>query len=210
MVKGQKKPAGCIIERLSIYRSVLSRLMDNKGRTHIYSHELGALSGSTSAQVRRDLMVVGGYGTAAHGYEIQLLLEAIKKYMDKPEPAKIALAGVGNLGRAILTYLAGDATNMKVTAAFDKDGRKNRRTFEGVQCHPVEKMEEIIKNENIDVGIIAVPAEAAQEIADIMVKSGVKGLLCLAPIFLEVPENVHLEIADLGIFLRKTVFFATH
>jgi len=210
MGKGLKRPPGGIIERLSIYRTVLSRLLDNNRRTHVFSHELGALSGSTSAQVRRDLMVVGGYGTAAHGYNTQQLLEAIKTYMDKPEPAKLALAGVGNLGRAILTYLADGSMDMYVTAAFDKDGRKNKGTFDGVQCYPVERMEGIIRKEKIDAGIIAVPAEAAQEVADIMVKGGVTGILCLAPIFLETPENVHVEIADLEVFIRKTVFFATH
>lgn len=209
MTDSSELPSGRTIERLSLYRAVLRRLREG-GSSHIFSHELGSLAGATSAQVRRDLMLVGGYGTAAHGYEIDQLLKSISDFMDTPEPARVALVGVGNLGRAILTYFEKNRPHMKIVAAFDKDGRKNKWTFAGVPCHPVEKMENVIREENIQVGIIAVPAEAAQSVADTLVEAGVHGMLSLAPVCLRAPEHVYVETADLGVFLEKIVYFASH
>jgi redox-sensing transcriptional repressor len=192
-----------------MYRAVLRRLMA-EGKTHVFSHRLGDLAGATSAQVRRDLMVVGGYGTAAHGYEIEKLLEGISDFMDAPRPTRVGLVGVGNLGRAILAFFARGGPNMEIVAAFDKDGRKTGRSFEEVPCHHVDEMEEVVREKGIEVAIVAVPAEAAQPAADSLVRAGIRGMLSLAPVCLEAPEEVYVETADLGVFVDKTIYFACH
>lgn len=209
MGKDHKPASGRTIERLSMYRAVLRRLLE-EGRTHVFSHELGEQAGATSAQVRRDLMVVGGYGTAAHGYGIEQLLESISEFMDTPRPVKVGLVGVGNLGRAILAFFGKGRPNLEIVAAFDKDGRKTNRKFDGVPCHHVDDIAEVVREEQVEVAIIAVPAEAAQPVANALVEAGVRGMLSLAPVCLEAPDDVYVETADLGVFVDKTIYFSCH
>ena len=192
-----------------MYRAVLRRLL-KEGKTHVFSHQLGELAGATSAQVRRDLMVVGGYGTAAHGYDIEQLLDGIAEFMDSPEPVKVALVGVGNLGRAILTFFARGRPNMEIVAAFDKDGRQTNRSLDDVPCHPVGLMEEVIPEKDIEVAIIAVPPEAAQDVADSLVAAGIRGMLSLAPVCLKAPDDVYVETADVGVFVDKVIYFSRY
>lgn len=209
MAREKGKPSGRTIERLSMYRSVLSRLLD-EGETHVFSHRLGELAGATSAQVRRDLMVVGGYGTAAHGYDIEKLLEGIRDYLDASHPVKVGVVGVGNLGRAILAFFADHRPNMQIVAAFDRDKRKTNSHFDGVTCHHVDEMYQVVEQQGIEVAILAVPAEAAQSVADVLVEAGIRGILSLAPICLETPDDIYVETADLGVFVDKTIYFACH
>ncbi len=209
MAKDKGKPSGRTIERLSMYRAVLSRLLD-EGETHVFSHRLGELAGATSAQVRRDLMLVGGYGTAAHGYDIEKLLDGIQDFLDAPHPVKVGVVGVGNLGRAILSFFANHRPNMRIVAAFDKDKRKISGHFDGVNCHHVDEMDEIVEQRGIEVAILAVPTPAAQPVADVLVEAGIQGILSLAPVCLETPDDVYVETADLGVFVDKTIYFACH
>ena len=209
MSKDGGRPSGRTIERLSMYRAVLRRLQ-REGKTHVFSHELGELAGATSAQVRRDLMGVGGYGTAAHGYDIEQLLEGIKDFMDTAERVKVALVGVGNLGRAILTFFARGRPNMEIVAGFEKDGRKTGREFEGIPCYHIDEIERVVREQDIEVAIIAVPAEAAQPVADSLIRAGIRGMLSLAPVCLQAPDDVYVETTDLGVFVDKTIYFACH
>ncbi len=197
------------VERLSIYRRLLSALLA-EGTQSVFSHELAAMAGSTPAQVRRDIMSIGYTGTPSRGYDVSGLIARIGEFLDAPEGQGVALAGVGHLGQAIMAYFAGRRPHLAIVAAFDKDPQKVDRVIHGCPCYPVERMEDIVREQRIRVGIIAVPAPAAQAVANTLVRAGVRGLLNFAPTRLHVPVDTYVQDADIAVFLEKVAFFARH
>ncbi len=195
------------IGRLSLYRLLL-RTIINEGKRSIYSHELAAISGATAAQVRRDIMNVGYSGNPNRGYDTRELIESIGSFLDDPEGQRAALVGVGNLGRAILAYFAGRRPKLSIVAAFDNDPGKFGRVINGCHCHSIADFDSIVREENIDIGIITAPASEAQTIADLMVRAGVKGILNFAPVRLKIPSGVFVEDIDMSMSLEKVAYFA--
>jgi redox-sensing transcriptional repressor len=195
------------IGRLSLYRRILGRLLTER-RSHLHSHDLASLSGSTAAQVRRDLMTIGYSGSPARGYDVQGLIRLIDEMLDGPEVMPIGLVGVGNLGRAVLTYFSGRRPNLKIVAAFDDDPDKVGRLVGGCPVHRVSEVERVVREERIRIGVVAVPAEVAQKVADLLVAGGVRGILNFAPVALRVPRNVHVEDQDLTMSMDKVAYYA--
>ncbi|MEK7270732.1 MAG: redox-sensing transcriptional repressor Rex [Planctomycetota bacterium] len=195
------------IGRLSLYRRQLGRMGGPDG-THVYSHQIADICGVTPEQVRRDLMVIGCSGSPNRGYPVAELVSDITAVLDGPEMQRVALVGIGNLGRALLAYFTGRHPKMSIVAAFDSDPEKADRIIHGCRCHPVQRMEEIVRAERIAVGVVAVPAAAAQGIADRLVAAGVRGLLNFAPVALRVPNSVFVEDIDVTTSLEKVAYFA--
>ena len=195
------------IGRLSLYRRIL-RDVQGIGRSHIFSHELAALAGCTSAQVRRDIMSLGSMGSPAKGYEIEDLIGGIGRILDADEVQKVALAGVGNLGRAILAYFAGRSRQFAIVAAFDADPAKVNRVIHGCRCYPAEQLRDVVQAEGIRVGIIAVPEDAAQSVASAFCEAGVCGLMNFAPVPLRTPAGVYVENLDVMTALERIAYFA--
>jgi len=195
------------IARLSLYRRILNVLLA-EGVTHVYSRELARLAGRTAAQVRRDLMAIGSTGSPSRGYEVADLIESLRGFLDKPGGQKVALVGVGNLGKALLTHFTGRRPNLKITVAFDTDPLKVNRTINECRILAMEHLGEVIRSKGIDVAIIAVPPKAAQEVGDGLAAAGVRGILNFAPVRLRVPEGVHVEDLDMTVSLEKAAYFA--
>ncbi len=195
------------VERLSRYRRVLNNLME-QGETHIFSHQLAFLVNSTPAQVRRDVMEIGYSGSPRKGYEVQQLLEVINGLMDDPSGQKIALTGIGHLGRAIMSYFMGRRPKLAIAAAFDTDPSKIKRVIAGVRCYHTDQIEEIVTREGITLGIVTVPAKAAQEIVDRYVRSNIKAIVNWAPTILQVPNDVFLETRDITMSIEKAAYYA--
>jgi len=197
------------VGRLSLYRRVAGEMLA-EGRTHVFSHEIGKACGVTPAQVRRDLMPTGHLGSPSKGYSISGLIQSISNLLDDPEQEKVAIIGVGNLGRAILTYFMGRRPNLTIVAAFDADPSKVGRVMHGIRCYGTDHMADVVRKEGIEVGILTVPARAAQAIADELIDAGVRGLLNFAPVALRVPPHVHVEDLDVAISLERVAYFARH
>ncbi len=195
------------MERLSLYRRALLD-PDQAWGESVYSHQLATACGLSAAQVRRDLMAIGYSGSPNAGYEVKRLVRAIDAYLDAPEPIYVALVGVGYLGRAIVTHLSNRSPKLVVAAAFDNDPKKTDRVFSGVNCYPVERLEEVMAYQKIDVGIITVPAEHARRVAEQLVDADVNGILNFAPVHLHLPEHVMVENIDMTVALEKVAFFA--
>lgn len=196
------------IGRLSIYRRLLNELAE-KGKENIFSHELANLAGTTAAQVRRDLMIIGTSGLPRQGYKVKELLKSIENFLDDPAGQKVVLVGLGNLGRAILTYFAGRRPKLSIVAAFDIDPSKiNKTVHGGCSCYHINQLKEIVKKEGATIGIITVPADAAQEVADMLIDAGIKGILNFAPISLRVRPDVYVEQVDITVSLEKVAYFA--
>jgi redox-sensing transcriptional repressor len=196
-----------MIERLALYRRLLKAHF-RKGKTHVYSHQLAEMAGSTSAVVRRDLMNLGYYGTPRHGYEIKALLDCLDRFFHKPDIKNLIIIGAGNLGRALISYFSQDKAEYNLVAAFDVDSLKINLKFNGCPCYPLEKLDDVISDEKVSIAIITVPTDSAQEIADRLVKNQISGILNFAPVSLTVPESIYVENVDLALMLEKTIYFS--
>ncbi len=197
------------VERLALYRRLLKNQLRN-GKTYIYSHQLAEISGYSAAIVRRDLMNIGYYGTPRHGYEIKALIECLDVFFDKPDVKNLILVGAGNLGRALIAYFTKDKSEYNLVAAFDSDPLKVNLKYNGCPCHSLEKIADVVADLKASVGIITVPAENAQSVADLMVKNRIKGILNFAPLSLNVPDSVYVENVDLALMLEKVLYFSVH
>jgi redox-sensing transcriptional repressor len=195
------------VERLSQYRRALLLILSKK-KTHVFSHEIAQMLHITPVQVRRDLMLIGYSGNLRKGYDIKELIELIGKMIDTDKGQKVAVIGLGNLGKAIISYFKGKRTKLTIVAAFDVNTEKIDRVYNGVPCYHADLIPEIIKKENITIGIITVPTEEAAAIAEMMVIAGIKGILNFTPKPLNVSPYVYLEEYDMITSLEKVAFFA--
>ena len=201
-----KKLPDKTVERLSQYRRTLL-IANATGKHHVFSHELAAMLHITSVQVRRDIMLIGYSGTLRQGYDVKELIDIIGKIIDSKDGQKVAVIGIGNLGRAIIGYFSGKRTKLTVVAGFDINPEKVDKVYAGVQCYPFDRLTEIIRNENITIGVLTVPASDAASVADLLVKAGIKGILNFTPKPINVPSNVHLEEYDIITSLEKLAYF---
>lgn len=194
------------VERLSQYRRTLL-LANASGKHHIFSHELAAMLHITSVQVRRDIMLIGYSGTLRQGYDVKELIEIIGKIIDSKEGQKVAVVGIGNLGRAIIGYFSGKRTKLTVVAGFDLNPEKVDKVYAGVPCYHSDKLTEIIKSENITIAVLTVPASDAAAVAELLVMAGIKGIINFTPKPINVPSNVYLEEYDIITSLEKLAYF---
>lgn len=195
-----------VVGRLSLYRRLLAQ-MHAEGVRNVFSHQLATASRCTAAQVRRDLMVTGCSGSPKHGYDVHELLQAVESYLDTKD-VSIVLAGIGNLGRALMAYFALRRPRLSIVAAFDVDPRKVGRVIHGVRCFGMQDLEQVCKRDDVRVGIVAVPASGAQQVADALIRAGVRGILNFAPVPLHVPDGIYVENMDMTMSLEKVAFFA--
>lgn len=195
------------VERLSQYRRALLLIL-SKEKTHVFSHEIAQMQHITPVQVRRDLMLIGYSGNLRKGYDIKELIDMIGNIIDTEKGQKVVMVGLGNLGKAIISYFKGKRTKLTIVAAFDVNPDKIDRIYDGVPCYNIDKLPEIMKKESVTIGIITVPAEQAPAIAETLVLSGVKGILNYSPKPLNVSPYVYLEEYDMITSLEKVAFFA--
>ncbi|MEI6808542.1 MAG: redox-sensing transcriptional repressor Rex [bacterium] len=195
------------VERISQYRRLLYAAR-KEGRSNVCSRYLAEQIGGTAAQVRRDLMLLECSCGSKSGYPVDCLLTRIAKFLDSPKGENVAVVGIGNLGRALLAFFSMSGPRQTVTAAFDLDPSKVGRVLHGCRCYSVEEMEKILKAQSITVVILAVPASAAQKLAEKLVACGVTGILNFAPVQLRVPSHIFVERIDMTVALEKVSFFA--
>ncbi|MCF8378422.1 MAG: redox-sensing transcriptional repressor Rex [Bacteroidales bacterium] len=194
------------VERLSQYRRSLNNQL-SKGKTHIFSHEIANLLHITPVQVRRDIMLIGYSGTLRKGYNIQELVDLIGKIIDTDEGQKIAVVGMGNLGKAFIHYLDERGTKLRIVAAFDINPEKIDKTYADVYCFHLDRLAEIVHKEGITIGIITTPPEAARDMKFLLRDAGVKGILNFTPKPLSEEEGIYLEEYDMITSLEKVAYF---
>ncbi|MEI6972007.1 MAG: redox-sensing transcriptional repressor Rex [bacterium] len=195
------------IERIGQYRRLLYDVKKD-GRARVYSHDLADRIGGTAAQIRRDLMLLGCSCGSKTGYPVDQLLSKIAEFLDNPEGENVALIGIGNVGRALLSFFSTPGPSLKVTAAFDRDQSKVGRVLHGCRCYVMEDMERVLAEQCIKTAIMAVPAGDAQGVAEKLAACGVRGILNFAPVPLRVPPGVFVERIDMTVALEKVAFFS--
>jgi redox-sensing transcriptional repressor len=199
-------PEACVA-RLSLYVRELRRL----GRLRVgfvSSRGLAQQLGLTDAQVRRDLSYFGQFGTSGRGYEVRRLQERLRGILGvSGRTWNVALVGVGNLGSALLAYGGFRERGFLFRIAVDADPRKVGKTMQGLTVAPARLLGALVRQHRIDIGVIAVPAEAAQAVCDALVRAGVKAIVNFAPQHLDAPATVRVRTVDLAVELEGLAFF---
>jgi redox-sensing transcriptional repressor len=205
----KKRIGQTVVPRLSTYNRVLDKL-DREGVEIISSEELGERTGYSAAQIRKDLSFFGEFGQVGKGYYVKELKDAISQILGLDRTWNVALVGAGNLGSALLAYPGFRERGFKIVAVFDNDLRKIGKKWEDVILHDISEIAKKVKEKEIQIGIIAVPAEAAQRVANMLVFSGIRAILNFAPVRIVVPEDVELRSAELSSELECLSYFLTN
>lgn len=195
-----------VIGRLPVYLRALNRLT-HEGFEVTSSHELGRRLGISSAQIRKDLSHFGGFGKQGTGYQIEYLREKLREVLKVNQDWEVALVGAGDLGTAVANYRGFANRGFHINMIFDADPSKIGTEIGEYTVQPVTDIEKTIRAHGIQMAMIAVPAEHAQEVADILVQAGVKAILNYAPISLNVPEGVRVQYIDPVVHLQRMTYY---
>ena len=192
------------ISRISLYYRALLSLNDTGV---ISSQELASLTECNAAQIRKDLAYFGQFGRPGSGYSIQVLKRELKKILGIDRNWDVVLVGVGNLGSALLAYKGFKSQGFNIKYVFDNDKRKIGKMKQGVKIQDIKRLELTIRSNNIDIAVVAVPPESAQEVVDKLTSAGIKAILNFAPLVLKVPGDVELLDIDLSMELERLTYF---
>lgn len=206
-MKTLKIPEATII-RLSVYSRYLAQV-DRRGIVTISSGEIAEGTGVSSAQVRKDLAYFGEFGTRGVGYNVKDLYWHIIKILGLNTSWSVVIIGAGNLGTALSMYGGFRERGFKIVGIFDNAPHKIGYHLNGVEIYSMERMREIIEKEKAHIAIIAVPAEEAQNVANELANTSIKGILNFAPRVLSVPGHIVLRNVDLSVNLEILTFNLT-
>lgn len=199
------KISDAVIKRLPRYRRYLYELK-TKGVEKISSKEFSDLIGYTASQIRQDLNNFGGFGQQGYGYSVEGLYKEISKILGLDKEYRMVIVGAGNLGQAIIKYMHSQKQEFEVCAAFDIKPSLIGSYVDGIEVRDFEDIVNYVESENIDIGIICVNKNNAQEVADKICKAGVKGIWNFALTDIQVPDNVALEIVHLSYSLHALAY----
>lgn len=191
--------------RLSLYLRCLETWAQAALQT-ASSRQLASTLGLDAAQVRKDLAQLGNLGRRGIGYAIPALIEAIRKALGIDREWRAVLVGVGNLARALLRYRGFTDRGFRIVALFDADPEKSGDIVDGVSIYPMSELSARVRRLDAELGIVAVPAEAAQSVAQSLADAGVRGVLNFAPTVLQLPPTVRIVNVDLTIQLEQLAF----
>ncbi len=194
------------VARLPLYRRSLLDLLRRHVAT-VSSEVLAEMAGVNAAKVRKDLSYLGSYGTRGVGYDVQFLLFEIERKLGLTDESPVVVVGLGNLGQALANYGGFSERGFPIVALIDADPAKTGQQIGGLAIEPLERMEGVIAERGIAVGIIATPAAAAQEVADRLVAAGVRSILNFAPAVITVPDGIPLRKVDLATELQILSFY---
>jgi redox-sensing transcriptional repressor len=195
------------VSRLSRYRRLLQSLHAS-GVESIYSHQLAQHAVVSAAQVRRDLMEIGYSGSPNRGYDVAACIDSISSFLDGRVRQEVVLVGAGNLGHAVLSHFADKSPSVAIVAAFDRDPALADTLVHGVRCFDVAHMEGLVRDLGVQIAVLTVPGAAAQEVADTVVRAGVKSIISFAPTPLALPNDIFVEYMDITAALESAAYFA--
>lgn len=203
-----KKISDSTIRRLSKYYRSLEFLVNKKVDT-VSSDELAEMDGITSAQVRKDLSFFGTFGKRGLGYNCNVLKNQIGEILGLNREWNVAIVGAGNVGRALADYGEFKKQGFKIALILDSDPQKIGAKIHGIIVQDFNKVRNLIKAKKIEIAIIAVPVNAAQQVADMLVESGIKAILNFAPISLKVSGNIQVKNENMAIEIESLSYYLT-
>ena len=195
-----------VVLRLPQYVRALSDLL-RRGVTVVSSHQLGEHLQMTPAQIRKDLSYFGSFGKQGRGYPVDNLLSELRQVLGLERKWNSCLVGVGRLGRAIINYPGFTPEGFNIVAAFDISPGELGESVGPLVIQPIDELEPTIRERDIRIGIVAVPASHAQEVIDQLVGFGVKAMLNYAPIGPQVPDGVRIRNVDPILALQSMTYY---
>lgn len=195
-----------VIGRLPLYLRALRRLQQ-EGRDVTSSHELGKRLDISSAQIRKDLAHFGGFGKQGTGYQIEFLTQKLEQVLQVNREWRVAVVGAGNLGSAISHYRGFTDRGFHIAWLFDADPSKVGQKIGEFPVRHIDELQTVIQENSVQIAMVAVPAEHAQEVTDILVESGVRAILNYAPINLRVPDIVMVQYIDPVVHLQHMTYY---
>jgi len=192
--------------RLSVYLRCLT-FLEQQGERTISSHELAKRFHLNSAQIRKDLACFGEFGTRGVGYDVSGLKQQLVQELGIDRTRNVVIVGAGNLGMALADYAGFNSNGFHIVAMVDADPSKTgRASREGIPVHPWESLAALVRRNRVDIGIIAVPADAAQTVYDALADAGLRAVLNFAPVQLKIRPDVKVKSVDLRINLEMLSF----
>lgn len=195
-----------IIGRLPIYLRALQRMAD-KGIHTTSSQELGERVGISAAQIRKDISQFGEFGKQGTGYRIPFLIDKLREILQIDRIWDVAIVGAGDVGHALARYQGFANRGFRIVMVFDSDHSKVGQKIGEFVVQDTSEMIEAIQKAGVKVAMLSVPAAAAQEVTDMLVKAGVKAILNYAPISLTVPDDVRVQHIDPATHLQRMTYY---
>lgn len=205
---GREIPAATVA-RLPVYHRVLAAL-EEAGTGTVSSEELAQACGVSSAKLRKDLSHLGSYGTRGVGYDVRFLTYQIARELGLTQPWGVVIVGAGHLGQALVSYRGFASRGFRVVGLLDSHpdviGRRVVSSDTTLEVRPVADLEDLVLTGRAHIGVIATPADAAQDVCDRLVAAGLRSILNFAPAVLSVPDDVELRKVDLSVELQILAF----
>jgi redox-sensing transcriptional repressor len=202
----QRSVPDVVVRRLTQYYYALRHCRD-RGMEIVSSQHLGDMLNVTAAQIRKDLSFFGGFGKQGIGYNVETLLEHIQRILGLQQEWAVALVGLGNLGQALLHYQGFAREGFRIVALFDSDAHKVGTTASGLTICDDREIPQVLPTIGVQIAILALPPDKAQDMADLLVSAGVKALLNYAPVTLKVPEGVWVRQMDPLVALQSMTYY---
>lgn len=197
-----KEISQAVIKRLPRYYRYLGELMES-GVERISSNELSERMKVTASQIRQDLNNFGGFGQQGYGYNVEYLYNEIANILGLNNKHHLIIVGAGNLGQALANYVNFERRGFIVKGIFDKNPALYGKELRGIVVQPVEKIEDFVKEQNIDIAVLTIPKDSAIKTAEILVKCNIKAIWNFAHVDLNVPESIVVENVHLSDSLMK-------
>jgi redox-sensing transcriptional repressor len=194
------------VGRLPIYLRALVEMAES-GVTTISSGDLAEAAGVNSAKVRKDLSYLGSYGTRGVGYDVAYLIHQVRRELGLTQHWPVLIAGAGNLGHALSNYKGFSERGFRIAALVDNADERVGERVGSMAVEHIDRLPEIVRREDVAIGVICTPAAAAQEVADRMVAAGIRSILNFAPAVISVPEHVSVRKVDLSIELQILAYY---
>ena len=199
-------PPDVVVRRLPLYARTLAYLQQ-EGVKSVSSQELGARINVTAAQIRKDLSYFGQLGKQGIGYKVDELLHHINRILGLSQDWNVVLVGVGHLGQAIARYSGFSEKGIHIVGLFDTDPKKIGNELVGLTIQHVNQISTVVREHNVRMAIVAVAAEQAQDVVNMLVKAGVEAILNYAPVIVQVPEGVWVRHIDPVSLLHSMTYY---
>jgi redox-sensing transcriptional repressor len=203
--RGRRIPEATVA-RLPVYLRILLDQSES-GTSNVSSEELADLAGVNAAKVRKDLSYLGTYGTRGVGYEVEYLIYQVRRELGLTHDWPVVIVGAGNLGQALAGYGGFGNRGFPVAGIVDNDPEKVGTTIGAVRVGAVGDLATIVRTHRVSIGVVATPAGAAQEAADLLVAAGVTSILNFAPVVLNAPSGVNVRKVDLAVELQILSYY---
>ena len=195
-----------VVGRLPLYLRTL-QLMSQEGRRVTSSQELGEKLGISAAQIRKDLSQFGEFGKQGTGYNIDYLIEQLRLILSVNKVWDVAVVGIGDVGHALARFQGFSNRGFRIVLLFDNDPQKIGTNVGGFTIHNISDIVTKIREARVQIAMLSVPVEHAQNVTDLLVEAGIKAILNYATINIFVPSNVHVQYIDPVLHLQRMTYY---